>query len=291
MNYLSQLEKAVIFIENNLKEDLKVEEIARYAGYSYFHFHRIFEALVGEPVGNYLRSRRLAQAAYDLSYTNKRIIDIAVEYRFESQEAFSRAFKKVYHKSPGAFRKSRMDIILGNRKPLTFSSLMHLKNGITIVPQIVETKDVKIVGIRGSTTLKQNMIPQLWEKFNLKVSEIKNRVPNFRGYGICEVDPAFDMLFFSENTQYCEFVGIEVLDFKDIPGGMETKLLKGGKYAVFTHKGSLKTLNLTYDYIWGTWISCSGYEMDMRDDYERYDERFLGPDNNQSEIDIYFPIK
>lgn len=72
---------------------------------------------------------------------------------------------------------------------------------------------------------------------------------------------------------------------------MDSKVLKGGKYAVFTHKGKLDTLHMTYEFIWGTWVLCSGYEIDLRDDFEFYDERFLGPDQDASEFDIYIPIK
>ena len=48
---------------------------------------------------------------------------------------------------------------------------------------------------------------------------------------------------------------------------------------------------MTYDYIWGTWVVCSGFELDLRDDFEYYDERFLGPDNDSSEFDICIPVK
>lgn len=80
MDYLEQLEKAIEFIENNINEDIKVDEVAGVVGYSYYHFHRIFEAVLGETAGNYIRSRRLARAANDLLYTDRRILDIAVSF-------------------------------------------------------------------------------------------------------------------------------------------------------------------------------------------------------------------
>ena len=115
MNYLEQLEKAILFIEANLCEDIRTEDVAGIAGYSYYHFHRVFEAVTGETIGNYIRSRRLARAAYDLMYSDVKIIDIAVRYQFESQEAFNRAFKKLYKISPGTYRNNRIDSIVGNR--------------------------------------------------------------------------------------------------------------------------------------------------------------------------------
>lgn len=291
MDYIVQMEKAILFIEEHLNEDIKVEEIAAFTGYSYFHFHRIFEALVGESVGNYLRTRRMNLAANALIYTNKRILDIAMEYRFESQEAFTRAFKKCYHLTPAVYRKNRIDVIVGNKIQLTPSKLRHLLSGITIKPRIIDFEGALIVGIRGTTTIRENKIPWMWKEFNPRIGEIKNRVSSIRGYGICEVDPGYDMSKFGENTTYNEFVGVEVLDFSYIPVGMDVKHLEMGRYAVFTHRGKLMNLQMTYDYIWGTWIPYSGYELDMRDDFEYYDERYLGQDNESSEMDIYIPIK
>ena len=114
----------------------------------------------------------------------------------------------------------------------------------------------------------------MWNMFNPRINEIKHLAEGIRGYGICEADPDFDM---------CRF--------DDIPQGMIKKFLTGGKYAVFTHKGKLDKLGMTYEYIWGTWILCSGVELDMRDDFEFYDERFLGYDNELSQMDIYIPVK
>ncbi len=291
MNYLEQLEKAIVYIEKNLGEDIKVEEIAGAVGYSYFHFHRIFEAVIGESVGNYLRTRRLARAANDLIYTDKRIIDIAMAYQFESQEAFNRAFKKVYEVTPGVFRKNRINVVLGDKKPLDGFKIRHLQEGLTIQPEIVEVGPVKIVGLRDTTTIKNNKIPAMWQKFNPRIDEIRQRTNNIRGYGICEVDPDFDMRLFNEDTEYKELVGVAVKDFTEIPPGMVAKTLQGGRYAVFTHNGKLVTLQLTYEYIWGTWVPGTKYEIDLRDDFEYYDEQFLGPEDENSRMFIYIPIK
>ncbi len=72
---------------------------------------------------------------------------------------------------------------------------------------------------------------------------------------------------------------------------MVAKIIPQGKYVVFTHKGSIHKLQETYEYIWGTWIPFSKVELDMRDDFELYDEGFKGANNHLSEIDIYIPIK
>ncbi len=291
MNYLEQLEKAIVFIEDKLCDDIKVDEVASIAGYSYYHFHRVFEAVVGETAGNYLRSRRLSRAAHDLIYTDKKILDIAILYQFESQEAFNRAFKKVYQQTPGYYRNNRIDVIMGEKKQLSSIRLKHLYDAVTVRPQIIERDPVMIVGIRDKTTIRTNKIPEMWKSFNPRINEIRNRTIPFRGYGICEVDPLYAMTEFNEDSEYNEIVGVEVNQPEDIPEGMVAKLLRGGKYAVFTHKGKINNLMMTYDYIWGTWIPYSGYELDLRDDFECYDDRFLGPDDDRSQFDIFIPIK
>ena len=290
MYYLDQLEKAILYIEENLREDIKVEDVSSFSGYSYYHFHRVFEAVLGETAGNYIRNRRMTCAAHDLIYSGRRITDIAVDYQFESLEAFCRAFKKVYKVTPGTFRKNRIDVIIGNKRELSRSSMKHLESSLSIVPDIRYIDDVKLIGIRGKNSLSDNKLKELWARFSLIYEHIPNKLNEIRNFGICEVNPEFDLTKFDENTESSYFIGTEVSSVKSIPNGMEPKVLKGGKYAVFTHKGGLSTIGMTYDYIWGTWILCSGQEIDYRDDFELYDYRFIGK-SNSGEMDIYIPVR
>ena len=68
MDYLKALERAILYIEHHLGEDIKVEDAAAAAGYSYYHFTRQFNALLGESVGSYIRKRRIAKAAKELRF-------------------------------------------------------------------------------------------------------------------------------------------------------------------------------------------------------------------------------
>ncbi|MCR2807894.1 AraC family transcriptional regulator [Paenibacillus sp. SCIV0701] len=97
--------QALGYIEAHLEEELKLEDAAAAAGFSMYHFHRIFLQQVGMSVTDYIRSRRLAGASALLLYTSEDIIQIAFRCRFESQEAFTRAFKKEYGMPPGRYRK------------------------------------------------------------------------------------------------------------------------------------------------------------------------------------------
>ncbi|MED4473887.1 MULTISPECIES: helix-turn-helix domain-containing protein [Bacillaceae] len=105
MQYEGIINKTINYIEEHLHESLTMDDIAEQAGFSKFHFHRIFRTAVGMSITEYVRMRRLANASTALLYTNKRILDIAFYYHFESQEAFTRAFKKYYHLPPGQYRR------------------------------------------------------------------------------------------------------------------------------------------------------------------------------------------
>lgn len=290
MDYLKALENAIIFIENNLENEITAAEAANAAAYSYYHFHRIFEAVLGETIGNYIRSRRLSKAAKELIYSDRRIIDIALSLRFESQEAFSRAFKKYYHVTPNAYRKNRIDMLLGSRQQL-LPDLQHIIHNIKNQPEIMEVNGMKLIGFRFPVSIADNSCEIYWRKLTERLGEIKHPVPGSFRYGMFEFDHKNSCSFLNEDFVTNEFIGIRVSSFGFVPEDMAVKNFPGGKYAKFTHCGTAKTIIKTYRYIWGTWIPYCGYELDDRDDLECYTEQFLGENNESSRIDIYIPIK
>ena len=74
MDYKKVLEQAVIYIEQHLNEALSVEEVSKVTGYSYYHLNRQFIAVLGESIGNYIKKRRLANAAQKLLYTDENLL-------------------------------------------------------------------------------------------------------------------------------------------------------------------------------------------------------------------------
>lgn len=111
MHYEGIIKKSIAYIEEQLHESLTMEDIAKQVGFSKFHFHRIFLSLIGMSVTEYIRMRRLANASAALIYTDERILDISLYYHFESQEAFTRAFKKHYQLPPGQYRKLMLNML------------------------------------------------------------------------------------------------------------------------------------------------------------------------------------
>lgn len=292
MNYEQSLEQAILYIETHLGDPLTVEEVARHAGYSYYHLTRVFTAYLGESVGSYIKKRRLANAARELLYTDKRIIDIAVDHGFESGEAFSRAFKSVYRTSPVSYRHNRLELFISSKPKMDQPLLTHLTRNLTVHPAIVELPDIQTAGLRGYTTLGDNVIPQLWSSFQARMHLIPNQIPGGRGFGICEACEGGNNLYtMNDNVMFSEVAAVEVSSVRELPPPFIPKTLKGGKYAVFTHTGSLKNLGLSFQYIWGTWFLKTDEAVDAREDFELYDERFLGYDHPDSQIDLCIPVK
>lgn len=94
--YKEIIKKSIEYIENHLHEELTTERVASHSAVSMYHFHRIFQRYVGMSVTDYVRKRRLTHAAQDLVSTERAVINIAVQYGFSSQEAFTRAFKRMF---------------------------------------------------------------------------------------------------------------------------------------------------------------------------------------------------
>lgn len=287
MEYLEAFERAIIYMETHLDENISVQDVAKASGYSYYHFTRVFQSVLGENIGNYIQKRRLSSATQKLLYSEKRIIDIAIESGFDSSESFSRAFKNIYQVSPSMYRKNRLDIFLGNKKMIDRDFLQHISSNITIQPEIKNIEEIYVAGIRGEAKLDD--IFSLWQEFGKKLTYITNINQSRRTFGICEYQENGSMANYE--MDFSEVIGIEVTSYKNMPDGIVTKTIPAGKFAVFTHKGSLDNMLKTYQYIWGTWALLTSEIMDIREDFELYDDRFVGKENENSEVDIYIPIK
>jgi AraC family transcriptional regulator len=284
VEYLKKVQTAIDFIEDNLHNELTLNEIAYKVHFSMHHFHRIFHSFVGESLTEYIRRRRLTKAAHLLRNTQSRILDIAFVSGFNSQEAFTRAFQNMFDITPGQYRNQKQRLLLKEKPRITLSLLVQLEGGLQMHTRIVEKDAMTVIGLPCLTTLKENKIPQLWNKFNQRKQEIKQRVDQHIVMGISE---------FSSNpydNPFTYLACVPVKEVLDIPKGMVTKTIPSMKYVVTTHKGRLDTLGDTFDYIYAIWLPKSDYELAEAHDFEIYDERFLGPDHEQSEVDVYIPI-
>lgn len=96
---------AVDYIEGHLDRELNLDILAKAARYSKYHLHRIFTDLVGLPPCGYIQRRRLTEAARLLVSTRRPILELALEAGYESQQAFTSAFRAMYKQPPKIYRE------------------------------------------------------------------------------------------------------------------------------------------------------------------------------------------
>ncbi len=285
--YPSAVIAAVKYIEAHLDEDLSPGAIANHVAFSPFHFHRIFQAVLGESVKEYVRKRRLDVAARQLQTTQTPILDLAIASGFDSQEAFTRAFKKMFGTTPGAFRKyppGSSPI----RKPVATEALVqHLRSGITMEPKIIKRGPELAIGMGASFVPGATEdIGKLWGEFVKRRDEIKHCKPY--DLGVCMGNHPTITKAPGDSFIYVSACAVEKVD--SVPAGMVLCEIPEATYALFTHKGPIANIKHTVDYIWGTWIHESGYKLLETPDFELYDDRFC-PETGSGEVDIYVPIE
>lgn len=105
----------LIWLEGHLDQPLSLDNVAAKAGYSKWHLQRMFKDVTGHAIGAYIRARRLSKSAVALRLTARPILDIALQYRFDSQQTFTRAFKKQFA------RLLHFTAVLLNGAPLVFA--------------------------------------------------------------------------------------------------------------------------------------------------------------------------
>lgn len=94
------------WIDQNLDKNLSIDEVAAKSGYSKWHLQRMFRTVTKQTLGGYIRERRLTLAAEALRQTLRPVFDIAMQYGYDSQQTFSRVFRRQFSQTPTAYRHS-----------------------------------------------------------------------------------------------------------------------------------------------------------------------------------------
>lgn len=248
MDWMKNLQAALDYIEDNLTDELRVEDIAARAYVSSFHFQRIFSALCGVTLGEYIRSRRLTLAAEELSGGDVKVIDAALKYGYDSPDSFARAFTRFHGISPSAAREK--GVRLNAVAPLKIR--VTLEGGTMLEYRIEEKAVFTVMGvsrrIRGSTAYQD--IPVFWdEHFG---GPMAGKVRGM--FGLC-LDNAPDSFEYMIADSYAPWL--------PIPEGCAAHTVPAGTWAVFPCRGkhpeALQSVNTR---IWREWLpGCREYQL------------------------------
>ncbi|GJI98594.1 AraC family transcriptional regulator [Duganella caerulea] len=288
MNYLNQIQQGIDFIETYLDEDIALTTVAREAGLSQWHYQRIFKALTKETLKTYIRSRRLAHALDKLLETRLGILDIAILAGYNSQEAFTRAFKEHYALTPNEFRQRGRRNLIVRKLKMDEDYLRHVHQNVEHVPELHARPSMLLVGMHtrfyGSESEKNNLgekLPPLWERFIARLKEVEHTVPGCC-YGVV-LPVAGD----SDELEY--YAAIEVRQAGSLPEGMHTIEVPAATYATFVHHGVGKLVDRTVDFIYSSWLCQSAYRHNGGPDLEIYDASF-DPLSERSQMRYAIPI-
>jgi len=272
--YLESVYRVILYIEQHYKEALTLEELARVAGFSKYHFHRIFLSITGESLSGYVRRVRLANATLKLKI-NDRITAVALDSGYETNASFSKAFKQQYGITPRAFAEKEK-----------------IKKGSTMMtPEMVTLAPIEVLYVRKEGAYMKSAA-EAWQvlmrfAYEQKIKQGKELMgESAMTFGIAHDNPTI-----TEEDKIRFDACISWDDPTVQPQGeVQAKTIEGGEYAVFLHEGAYENLGTTYDTI-GDWIIESGVELRDASKFEKYlnrDPRRTKPENLRTEI--YLPI-
>lgn len=291
MDYLVCIQRTLDYIEENLQDQITLEELAEIACFSPFHYHRVFQTMVGESVMDYVRKRRLTHAAEQLFYTDEKVITIAIDAGFQYQESFNRAFKKHYGVSPKQYRLAKS--ISGPLRGKAYLNTNLFQGGQEMEPKLITKPAFHLIGYELKTKNENGQnnkdIPEFWQQYtrNGLSCSIPSPIQKNVELGICtDFNPV--------TGEFVYLIGMEVKEGTEAPEGMVYRSFPELEYAVFTTPKSneetfTSSIQSTWNFIFTEWFPRSGYEHYGSIEFELYDERCHGSENK--EMDIYIPVK
>lgn len=280
-DYLDRIQRSLDYIEEHINDAIALEDVAGQACYSVTHYYRIFHVNMGCSLKEYIRERRLNRAAYELIATGKKVIDIAMQFQFESQESFTRAFQKRYGITPGKFRAKRMGVPLIEKPDLSRDRRLH-RQPWRYEPHIVFRKEFPVVGMELFTTLPAALddlaIPAFWTGEVLpRAGQINNRVGD-HAIGFERYDPR-------DTRDIYHLACFEVDGIGELPKGMVTRMIPASAYAVFENEWNTPSSNAALiEFAFGEWLAHSEYELAGDYTFEIYRE-------DKPRMELYIPVQ
>lgn len=290
LHYLARVQQAINYIELNLDKNITIKDIAKEAYCSVPHFYRLFQIAVGGSVMNYVRIRKLCKAGYELLTTDRRVIDIALNYGFSTEEAFCRSFNQIFGLTPGRFRKTgKVDDLFTKIEFNNHELIIKKEEDVDMEPNIIN-KTFRLIGVEKEINFSKSFVETLeylQKHLRDNIDKLKTitKPDTYVGYWYYKITDE------SEEPKIFYYASYELKDdYVQEPEGFIIKELPDSKYAVFEeeYRGQIAGPD---GYAGKVWFPQSGAEpnCDIPGDFEFYEDRSnLSPD---AKCYIYIPIK
>ena len=290
MDWITGMQKAIDYIEDNITEDLDYNEIAKRAYSSSFHFQRVFSIMCGYTIGEYIRNRRLTLAEGELANSNAKVIDVALKYGYDSPDSFAKAFTRFHGITPSSAREAGANLKSFSRLSIKLS----LEGGSIMDYRIEEKEAFKIIAkterFNAEDEINKVDIPKFWDKCHADgtINELYRYAKGSKIFGqailgICEentCEGAKDFPY-SIGAEYCG---------GDVPKDFVVKAVPKFTWAIFKCTGAMPNgIQDGWHKIYTEFFPTSEYKPISLIDFEVY------PDGDMSSKDyiseIWTPIE
>ena len=272
IDYSEHIQKALDYIEEHLKSDIDNKKLAQIAGYSQYHFLRVFHNAVHLTPADYIRKRRISEIVRHMETGKRPIPDIAFEYGFNSKENFVRAFKMEHHILPTEFKAAQNSLKLYDR---------------VIFKDCPIRVDVELAMLDGFRLIvyksDEDSVANFWNKYNAKQwSKKLSGGDVVEDFGAC--------IWNTTEHKLDYYIGIREMEAHGELVNTETLEIAGGLYAIFHTPPStcfdfVNTIHMTWAYIARIWLPQNGYRRAGGFELESYIEK-----SRMFSENIYIPI-
>lgn len=272
MEWMTAIRECIDYMENNILTVSGPAEIAAHVNMSQMYLQRGFQVVTGITLGEYVRNRRLYMAAMELASTDKKVIDIALKYGYETPESFTKAFGRFHDASPSQIRKHE-------KTPNTFLPMriaLEVKGGNDMDVSFETLDGFSLIGIVKDMPFDMHLkeVPKIWDEFMHKYGDVikaSSSSPAFNEFEKALFDnrvgrfDAFTTVGVEEG--WCRFMIAGEYKGGVVPEGMEVWTVPASDWAKFLCEGPLwiATDNLK-KHIWLEWLP-GNYKYEFDGDY------------------------
>lgn len=296
-DYKAGIETIIRRVLSDLDDDHDSVNLADAAGFSRFHFHRIFKGLMGESMSDFVRRLRLERAAFELISTDRQITDIALESGYTTHESFIRAFRTAFDKVPSEYRKEHLDVWL-----LPCENRVHYSKAAVEIQAIMQFHGEKTMDIEPKTMPKMRLLAirhigpykQIGDTFSALWQYImRNGIKPAPCLGVYYDSPsskAPEVLRSDAALIVDESFNLPDMTEPQKEGDVHVFDIPEDHYAVGTHIGSYCGLGQAWEDFWASVVN-KGYEITDGYCFELYYDDPTQTPEEKLRTDLFVPIK
>ena len=277
MNLIKPFNDTIDYIERVLNDEIDEKQVVSLSGYSFAMFSRLFSILTDMTLSEYIRNRRLSEAAILLRETDKKIIDIAMNYGYESPDSFTTAFKNIHGYTPSEVR---------NGKPFKLVSRVQLalsvRGGRSMKITIQKKKAFIVAGI-NEQSINSSLCPSVWDKLYGKYSHDElASLGEGQSVGVChDIESPGTINYMAgyivKDANKAENMGLDILEVEE------------AEYAIVELTGSVpECIHNGWKYAMEVFFPEYGYVHSGSPDFEYYYEGDM--DNKDYKMELWIPI-